>query len=161
MFDGNTDMGIVVTIAVIAILVLVVVAIMLIAGRSREQMKALSDISAQIKEAADRPVPEPQVIQYVPVMQPQPEAKPESQPEEAPAEQEAAPASDEVPADVIEDIREAAGDQAGKITDPLEEILNFSFMKEEKAAPPKEDKSNLGRSGKRYTQEELEALIKN
>lgn len=157
MFDGNTDMGIVVTIAVIAILVLVVVAIMLIAGRSREQMKALSDISAQIKEAADRPVPEPQVIQYVPVMQPQPE----SQPEEAPAEQEAAPALDEVPAEVIEDIREADGDQAGKITDPLEEILNFSFMKEEKAAPPKEDKSNLGRSGKRYTQEELEALIKN
>lgn len=148
MFDGNTDMGIVVTIAVIAILVLVVVVIMLVAGRSREQMKALNDISAQIKEAADRPAPEPQVIQYVPVMQPMPAGEADDTGEKA---------ADEP----IEDIKEAAGDKTEKITDPLEEILNFSYMTEEKTAEPAEDKSNLGKSGRRYTKEELEALIKN
>ena len=59
-----------------------------------------------------------------------------------------------------EGIKEA-GDAAEKTTDPLEEILNFSFMTEKKPDAPKEDKSNIGRSGRRYTKEEVEALIKN
>ena len=150
MFDVNTDMGIVVTIMVIAILVLVVVVIMMVSSHSREQRKALSDISAQIKEVNDRPVPEPQVIQYVPVMAPQ----------AAEGTATEGTVSAGMPDGHAEGIKEA-GDAAEKTTDPLEEILNFSFMTEKKPDAPKEDKSNIGRSGRRYTKEEVEALIKN
>ena len=111
MFDVNTDMGIVVTIMVIAILVLVVVVIMMVSSHSREQMKALSDISAQIKETNDRPVPEPQVIQYVPVMAPQ----------AAEGTATEGTVSAGMPDGHAEGIKEA-GDAAEKTTDPLEEI---------------------------------------
>ena len=160
MFNVNYDIGIVVAVVAIAILVLVLIAIMLITGRSREELKALGEISDQLKDVSKdvnrQPAQTAPSVQYIPVVVPQaaPVQQAPSAPAAAPPAEEAAKRAD---AETIIKDREEKTEEI----DPLEEILRFGFLKEEPREAVKEDNSNLGKSGKRYSKEELEALIKN
>ena len=159
MLIDNPDIGIVVAIVAIAILVLSVVAVMLISGRSREELRALDMISEQLKEikAADgnrMMFQMPQAvtgadctaIEGIPAV-------------EKPRSDESADRRDE-PRIEEEESAVSIDEGAEPMIDPLEEIFRAGLYAE-KTPEPKVDKSNLGRSGKRYSKEELEVLIKN
>ena len=140
---------------VMVILLFVVILLLLFGSRSRKEIRELRKISEQLKENGEHQ-PQQQVLHYIPVC---PQVKPANTVvtgETAAKETPETEAATEAPGAAVE------GQPAPeKTADPLEEILNFSFLTESEPKVEKEDISNLGKSGKRYNKEELEALIKN